>query len=172
MSDEEWVTLKMPRAIMPGFCEAREGFWLRSGAEGVVMPATDQGRIVALFEAIIADFNEGQRPLVHRVLLDMDAEQQAKYYSKLRDDFRCVNCGSQRLNTGTIGSHHIVPKGQKGTRQYEWMAETFGGVDVVENLATLCAACHGRAHESWRKVAPYLLTKIGTPYPKELFSGD
>lgn len=46
-----------------------------------------------------------------------------------RDDFRCTRCGSGR----GLQMHHKRSRG-------------LGGDDSLENLQTLCAACHGRMH--------------------------
>lgn len=67
-----------------------------------------------------------------------------------RDDYRCRNCDA----SANLVVHHIVPIGAKGTNQ-------------LPNLATLCRACHRRAHnerirdsgrEQSTEVARYLLT--------------
>lgn len=59
-----------------------------------------------------------------------------------RDAFRCVRCG----NAGRLEAHHRIP------------LEEGGDPYALENLETLCRACHIRAHrrpltpeqEAWR----------------------
>ena len=46
-----------------------------------------------------------------------------------RDNWRCVNCG----NRGGLHPHHITHK-------------SAGGLDVLENLVTVCWLCHAQHH--------------------------
>ena len=42
-----------------------------------------------------------------------------------RDDYRCVDCGAK----GKVEAHHII-----------------SGLEILDNLVTLCRACHKRRH--------------------------
>jgi ATP-dependent DNA helicase RecQ len=46
-----------------------------------------------------------------------------------RDGWRCQNCGSSR----DLQIHHLKPRSQLGS-------------DLLQNLITLCAGCHGKLH--------------------------
>jgi 5-methylcytosine-specific restriction endonuclease McrA len=46
-----------------------------------------------------------------------------------RDSWRCQDCGAMK----DLQAHHIRPRSR------------FGG-DVMQNLITLCANCHGKRH--------------------------
>lgn len=52
-----------------------------------------------------------------------------------RDDHKCVDCGSPY---GNLNVHHIDHSGQTDSPNHE-----------LDNLVTLCAACHLRRHEHW-----------------------
>ena len=47
-----------------------------------------------------------------------------------RDEYRCTVCGATR----SLEVHHIVPRAD-------------GGSNDPSNLVTLCADCHGTAHD-------------------------
>jgi 5-methylcytosine-specific restriction enzyme A len=48
-----------------------------------------------------------------------------------RDEWTCVGCGFVgEPNAGQLQADHIIPRAE-------------GGVDTLENLATLCVSCHG-----------------------------
>jgi len=52
----------------------------------------------------------------------------------LRDDFKCTTCGIGGKNSDYILEiHHKTPKAQ-------------GGGDEIDNLITLCIACHDLTH--------------------------
>lgn len=50
-----------------------------------------------------------------------------------RDRWTCQLCGSRQ----NLEVHHLEPRGRSGP-------------DTMENLLTLCAACHRRQHEATR----------------------
>jgi 5-methylcytosine-specific restriction endonuclease McrA len=50
-----------------------------------------------------------------------------------RDGWRCQECGSME----GLEVHHMKPRSRRGG-------------DVMHNLITLCASCHGKCH-GWRR---------------------
>ena len=55
--------------------------------------------------------------------------------ARQRDGHRCVRCGAAESEDAPLEVHHIVPLSS-------------GGTNELENLVTLCAACHKQAHSA------------------------
>ena len=70
-------------------------------------------------------------PKQSRLRLDPESYEQLRQQILQRDGWKCQNCGS-RLN---LEVHHKAFRGQ-------------GGDDSEENLITVCARCHARAHDT------------------------
>lgn len=64
-----------------------------------------------------------------RVRLFGDALAALKEAVRTRDGWRCTRCGT----LGPLQVHHVLPRGR-------------GGGDTLENLKSLCVACHRTAH--------------------------
>jgi 5-methylcytosine-specific restriction endonuclease McrA len=64
-----------------------------------------------------------------RLRLDATSYRELHRQVLQRDDWRCQNCGSMQ----NLQVHHLRFRSQSGS-------------DVEQNLITLCAECHRRAH--------------------------
>lgn len=57
---------------------------------------------------------------------------------KARDNNRCVNCGQPRGGRYKLNAHHIISLRQ-------------GGTNTLDNLVTLCEACHASVHSHYAR---------------------
>ena len=64
-----------------------------------------------------------------------------------RDGFTCQKCNFIDLSASDLEAHHITPK-------------VFGGLDILDNLVTLCSICHNYAPDSEKLFLKYLDEKI------------
>jgi len=64
-----------------------------------------------------------------------------------RDCFTCQKCSFVDLSASDLEIHHITPK-------------VLGGLDILDNLVTLCSICHNYAPDSKKLFLKYLNEKI------------
>jgi len=71
-----------------------------------------------------------------------------------RDHFRCLVCDRTHADRGgpaMLHCHHVTPRSK-------------GGKDLLENLATVCLACHDRIHHgsglSWQEAKQIIEAKL------------
>jgi 5-methylcytosine-specific restriction endonuclease McrA len=64
-----------------------------------------------------------------RIQLDSGTYALLKNQVLERDNWRCQDCGSR----GNLQVHHLRPRSKLGA-------------DIMTNLITLCAICHGKRH--------------------------
>ncbi len=76
------------------------------------------------------------RPKQRRIRLDADSYNRLHQHILERDGWRCQGCG----RTTQLQVHHLRFRSRSGE-------------DVENNLITLCASCHERAHSARSKSA-------------------
>ena len=79
---------------------------------------------------------------------------------KARDGYRCRRCGwraSSRWDRSRLHAHHVVDRAR-------------GGRDRLDNLITLCADCHVKAHSGNRGLRASVAGKSGAPMFKARFA--
>lgn len=59
---------------------------------------------------------------------------------KQRDGYRCVDCGEFETRTQRLQAHHVLPLSE-------------GGSNTLDNMVTLCTACHKARHRARRSFA-------------------
>jgi len=165
LPSDRWSTVRIPEGLRLVFSEA---LWLAErlnelDGHGYTHDTT---RALDGLERILGDFLPGAQAayLASLGLDDLSEYRRACYDALCRDDFRCVECSSSRINSGGLEPHHIIPRSHKGYANL-----ICGNLHSMSNIVTLCHECHAeitdpaRSSDHWRNRAPKYFSRTGSP---------